>query len=60
MKSFPICISSNCDLADKCVRKIDGEESKKVDYLKVDMGMNDVCVWFIEMKGEVEVSEEDS
>ena len=57
MKPFPLCISNNCPVSQKCERKLNVDESKKVDYVKVDMGNNDKCVWYIEMKGEL-VSDE--
>ena len=54
---YPLCTSQNCPVESKCSRKLNGEESQKVDYAKVDMGNNDKCVWLMEMKGEL-VSDE--
>ena len=55
-KPFPKCISKNCPVEHKCLRKQDGEESQLVDYDKVDSGMGK-CEWFILMLDKVEVSD---
>jgi hypothetical protein len=60
MTKFPLCISKDCPVESKCERKLNGNESQKVDYMKVNMGNSNKCVWFIEMKGEVKINEEDS
>lgn len=55
-KPFPKCISQNCPVESKCLRKQDGEESQLVDYDKIDSGMGK-CEWFISMLDKVEVTE---
>ena len=55
-KPFPKCISQNCPVESKCLRKQDGEESQLVDYDKVDSGMGK-CEWYISMPDKVEVIE---
>lgn len=56
---FPKCISKNCPVESKCLRKLDGDITAEVDYDKVDMGINDKCVWFIEIKNEISGGDND-
>lgn len=56
---YPLCTSQNCPVESKCSRKLNGEESQKVDYMKVDVGSNK-CVWFIEAVGMLDGVKEDN
>ena len=51
-KPFPKCISQNCPVESKCLRKQDGNETQLVDYDKVDSGMGK-CEWYIEIVQDV-------
>ena len=55
---YPLCISQNCPAELKCSRKLNGEESQKVDYMKVDMGSNK-CTFYIEVAEMLVMSEEE-
>ena len=56
-KPFPKCISKNCPVESKCLRKQDGNETQLIDYDKVDSGMGK-CEWYISMSDKVEVIED--
>ena len=51
-KPFPKCISKNCPVERKCLRKQDGNETQLVDYDRVDSGMGK-CEWYIEIVQDV-------
>ena len=51
-KPFPKCISKNCPVESKCLRKQDGNETQLVDYDRVDSGMGK-CTWYIEIVQDV-------
>jgi hypothetical protein len=55
---FPKCISKNCKVSDKCLRKLDGNIRSEADYDKIIMDDSGKCCWYIEIVNEVETVED--
>ena len=56
---FPKCISKNCPVESKCLRKLDTPISSEADYAKIIMNDSDKCFWFEKME-VIEVVAENS
>lgn len=56
---FPKCISKDCKVSEKCLRKLDTPISSEADYSKIIMNDSDKCYWFESME-VIEVVAENS
>lgn len=56
---FPKCLSKNCLVEHKCLRKLDTPISAEADYAKIIMNDSDKCYWYENME-VIEVVAENS